>query len=500
MPSSTFRRRGACVAAVIAAATATAAIAPGAASASTVTYEGPAGAEVLVLRAAPGETNHLSVQDDSSSSAVNLYDSTVPVTQLPAQCTDNSAYGYVTCPAPNGVRLELGDGDDRAAVSLGVTVPVAMLGGPGNDALEGNAGVNALTGEAGNDTLKGSGGDDVLDGGDGNDTLDGYAGRDHLLGGAGDDLLMPDHYEDPSADVVDGGPGVDRIEEDYSTRTIDDVEPPLSFTLAGGADDGRPGEGDDIQGVERFVLSKGVTRFAGTDAAEYVKLLQVSEPGDLSGAGGDDELRGGDGSDRIDGGTGDDILDGGFGDDTITGGPGRDQISADLAGGDCGPLWCKYPYGNDVVQARDGEVDSITCGAGTDRVIADAGDLVAPDCETVERATAAGSGTGTAGGGGTGTSGSGPGTRVTLAAPAGQHLRTALRRGLRVRVTGGTAGARVLVRALLGGRTVATGSGRAGGTVVLRFTAKARRTLARRASVRLTLVSGTVRAPLTVRR
>ncbi|MCW3017122.1 MAG: hypothetical protein JWO02_4214 [Solirubrobacterales bacterium] len=498
MPSTAIHLRGAALAAVIAATTA---IAPGVASASTVTYEGSPGAEVLVLRGAPGEVNQTSVQDDEG--AIRLYDSTNPVTQLPAQCTDHSDYGYVTCPAPKGVRLELGDGNDRATVSLDVKLPVAMLGGAGDDQLEGNAAVNALSGDAGNDILRGSGGDDTLDGGDGNDTLDGYAGRDHLLGGAGDDLLYPDHYEDPSADVVDGGPGVDRIEEDYSTRTTGDVEPPLSFTLAGGADDGRPGEGDDIQGVERFFLSKGVTRFAGTDAAEFVKLHQVSEPGDLSGAGGDDELRGGDGSDRIDGGTGNDVLDGGFGDDTITGGPGRDQISADLAGGDCGPLWCKYPYGNDVIQARDGEVDSITCGAGTDRVVADVADVVAPDCETVERGTATGGGTGSGSGSGGAAGGGGGGgtaTRITLAAPAGQRLATVLRRGLRVRVSGGKAGARIVVRALSGGQPVATGSGRVGGTVVLRFTAKARRTLARRASIRLTLVSGSVRAPTTVRR
>ena len=73
----------------------------------------------------------------------------------------------------------------------------------------------------------------------------------------------------------------------------------------------------------------------------------------------------------------------------LIGGPGRDTISGDLAGGDCGPLWCKYPYGNDTIDARDGEVDSITCGAGTDTVIADPQDVVAPDCEHVDAASSA---------------------------------------------------------------------------------------------------------------
>jgi hypothetical protein len=40
---------------------------------------------------------------------------------------------------------------------------------------------------------------------------------------------------------------------------------------------------------------------------------------------------------------------------------------------------------NDIIQARDGEVDTISCGPGRDRVVADADDQVARDCEVVER-------------------------------------------------------------------------------------------------------------------
>jgi len=103
--------------------------------------------------------------------------------------------------------------------------------------------------------------------------------------------------------MVPDGPGTDRIESDWSTRAYDGREPPVSITLGGGADDGRPGEGDDIRGVERIILSKA-GRVAGTEAAEYVKLHQVGDAGELIGEGGDDELRGGDGADRVDGGSG----------------------------------------------------------------------------------------------------------------------------------------------------------------------------------------------------
>src|SRR6201999_2324327 len=58
-------------------------------------------------------------------------------------------------------------------------------------------------------------------------------------------------------------------------------------------------------------------------------------------------------------------------------------------GGDCGPVWCKYPFGNDTVYAQDGEQDTITCGWGEDTVYADAIDVVDGDCEHVIRAGAA---------------------------------------------------------------------------------------------------------------
>src|SRR5205823_2301903 len=145
--------------------------------------------------------------------------------------------------------------------------PVSMDGGAGNDRLYGGDGNDTLSGGAGNDDVRGHAGADVLDGGDGNDTVNGYSGADILHGGAGDDSLAPDAYEDPSADVVDGGPGVDTVEGDYSSRFASGPPPHVTFTLAGGADDGRPGEGDDITGVERLVLTNGAT-VSGTDAPE----------------------------------------------------------------------------------------------------------------------------------------------------------------------------------------------------------------------------------------
>jgi hypothetical protein len=81
---------------------------------------------------------------------------------------------------------------------------------------------------------------------------------------------------------------------------------------------------------------------------------------------------------------------------------------------------------------------------------------------------------------------------------AGQRLRTAVRRGLRVRASG-PAGTTVAVRALLGRRVVATGRGRAGTTVTLRFTRAGRAAVGRRRSATLAVVAGPARASVTLR-
>jgi Ca2+-binding RTX toxin-like protein len=478
---------------------AVAALLPGVAAAATVTRDGSG---ALIYTAAGGATNNVDVQqNDPQTSDITFYTGGGDtITSIAAGCAQSTLYPgeVVTCTAGTGVRVELGDGDDRGVISGAVSVPVAIAGGPGSDLLEDGPRANTLDGGPGDDKLNGGAGDDVLLGGDGNDDLQGKAGRDRLDGGAGDDVLHPDGYEGASADLVDGGPGLDTVDQDYSSR-FTDVDPLVAITLAGGADDGRPGEGDELVNVEKVSLNVG-GRFVGTDGPDEFRLAQVGDASELVGGGGDDRLRAGDGPDRVDGGPGNDVLDAGFGDDVIVGGPGRDTISGDLAGGDCGPLWCKYPYGNDTIEAVDGEVDSITCGAGQDTVRADAADVVAPDCETVTRdaggAAAAGPKppTGPAGPARPGA------TAAKLVLAAHPPLATALRRGLSVRVTGAPAGRLALTARLRATGVVARGTQRVGAdgraTVRLRFTAKARRTLGR--ARRATLAISGAGASLTV--
>ncbi len=100
----------------------------------------------------------------------------------------------------------------------------------------------------------------------------------------------------------------------------------------------------------------------------------------LDGGGGSDELRGHAGADRlygrggndlIIGGPGDDVLSGGDHTDKLIGGPGKDRFM-----GGSGP---------DKITSRDGVGEVVTCGGGTDLVIADKLDRVARDCERVRR-------------------------------------------------------------------------------------------------------------------
>jgi Ca2+-binding RTX toxin-like protein len=478
------------------------------ASAATVVRQGDG---TLVYTASAGAVkNHVGVQGSDDDSTITFYTSAGDAVSAPAGCTPSDLYGgdVVTCAMPTAVVVELGAGDDDASTSDGIPVPVTLSGGPGADWLEAADEPGVLDGGAGEDKLVGGKGDDVLRGGDGNDTIEGRDGGDRIDAGAGDDLLSPDGHEHANADVVDGGPGTDRIEGDYTSR-FSDTDPPVAITFAGGADDGRPGEGDDLRSVEKVWLNVGGT-FTGTDGPDEFRLSQVGTPSTMAGGGGDDRLRSGDGPDHLDGGAGNDSVDGGFGDDVLIGGPGRDTISGDLAGGDCGPLWCTSPYGNDTIESRDGEIDSITCGAGTDTVRADPQDVVASDCENVVRGSsgpAPASGSGTAPGASAKPT---PGASAKRAAGkvalwGRPRLAKALRAGFTVRVSGAKAGQRVRLTATRAGRLMARGSATVPArttavTVRLRFTTAARKALKRKRKATLVVSVGTIRATVTLRR
>jgi len=117
-----------------------------------------------------------------------------------------------------------------------------------------------------------------------------------------------------------------------------------------------------------MVLSAGVALAAsplvitGTEAGEQIKGTKASET--IYGLGGSDEITDGLGTDLVYGGRGGDNLIG-YGGDTS-----KDRF---YGGG-----------GDDIVQSRDVPAvrDVVSCGAGTDKVLAaDKKDVVRDDCE-----------------------------------------------------------------------------------------------------------------------
>ncbi|HEX8916163.1 MAG TPA: hypothetical protein VF796_27690, partial [Humisphaera sp.] len=198
-------------------------------------------------------------------------------------------------------------------------------GGEGDDVILGSAGPNSLTGGGGDDRLEGRGGNDALAGGN---------GADVLLGGAGDDVMDAgeDSKTDAFPDVFDGGPGTDLVDYGRTFRLAG-----MSLTLDGVANDGVPGERDNLLRVENLIGGYGPDRIVGNDGPNVLRggptYTDANDPDDdeIFGLGGNDILVGGFGRDRLFGGAGDDILwarDGRRG-DLVDGGPGFDRAEFD---------------------------------------------------------------------------------------------------------------------------------------------------------------------------
>lgn len=126
-------------------------------------------------------------------------------------------------------------------------------------------------------------------------------------------------------------------------------------------------------------------------------LAQPNNPPEvLTGTPGADRIVGGigtglilglGGNDTLGGGPGDDVLVGGLGKDLLRGGPGRDEVigdagNDDISGGTGSDLLVGG-QGDDAINSLDRESDTVICGPGTDRVVADDLDEVSPSCERV---------------------------------------------------------------------------------------------------------------------
>ena len=142
-----------------------------------------------------------------SGNRVEFRDDRVDGGMDPGTCTpgavDSQGFIVQTFCSLDGVRrvrIDLGDREDTAAVSL--QVPVTLLGGTGADGLTAGPLGDEVSGGEGNDSAAGGAGDDVLSGDQGIDVLDGGAGTDRIAA------------RDGEADTVRCGPGGDTVDAD----------------------------------------------------------------------------------------------------------------------------------------------------------------------------------------------------------------------------------------------------------------------------------------------
>lgn len=162
---------------------------------------------------------------------------------------------------------------------------------------------------------------------------------------------------------------------------------------------------DKISGsssADRLFGRGGDDTLSGWGAGDYIDGEDGNDT--LKGNDGNDDIRGGLGADKEWGGTGGDTMNGGGGHDTMYGGRGVD----DMDGGDgndevfakdaedVGALpdntgdTVRGGAGDDKIYTRDGERDTVTCGAGTDTAYLDYQDqLTDGSCENAWRAAPA---------------------------------------------------------------------------------------------------------------
>ena len=270
---------------------------------------------------------------------------------------DNSVTGCAAGPNPTARRCSLGTRDtvswtfgsgaftdnsfvadmDRPGLRMTTTVAAgnALLSVDGSATTSSSnflvTGAGSAKGGGGDDALSGTPDPNVLDGGAGDDALSGMKGWDTLRGGPGDDAITPgDGGAGNGTETADGGDGT------QDTISFAGQTTPHAISFDGVANDGGAGHPVLISGFEA-----------------------------ASGGDGDDTITGDAGFNHLYGLAGNDTVDGGGGGhDVLRGGPGADTIRAR----DASPLF-----------------GDIACGGDADTAIVDVADLVAPDCEMVDR-------------------------------------------------------------------------------------------------------------------
>jgi hemolysin type calcium-binding protein len=301
---------------------------------------GPAAETYIQYTAGGGERNRVQVHLQRSS--VTIVDRGVAFLEFRHQqyfddCTRTGLRRLVCPRAP--IYLDLGDGDDTLTFAPGNpgsdhphTNPLALQADYGDH--EGAVvETTNVQGGSGNDVITGSRFDDVISPGPGRDRVEGRGGHDELY-------VAPDGRRD----VLKGGGAIDALRFDGYLESRTRV--PVTVDLAAGTA-GPAGDKDRMRGIERVHGGPKADVLRGTDAGEA--------------------FYGVDGRDRIRGRGGNDLL---VGNSPI----GSKSYPDDIVAGE----------GDDVIDARGytrGARTVVDCGAGADRELGEADDLLT-SCES----------------------------------------------------------------------------------------------------------------------
>jgi Ca2+-binding RTX toxin-like protein len=262
--------------------------AAGSASAATLVTKP---ANLASVTAAGGVPNDITVWE---SSGVLLVHDAVDTVVAGANCAPVDLH-TAKCDGAGLAAISVNAGDLDDAVMNRAAHFATIDGGPGFDRLDARFSThqNVLRGGLHRDVLLGGPLDDTLDGGpggafDAGDVLAGFAGRDTA---------------------------------DYAGRVA-----PLYISLDNAANDGQPGETDDVRSdIETVIGGAGSDRIVGSPFDNK-----------LDGRAGNDTITGGGGADFLYGGTGFDVLhgiDGIFGNDLLDGGADADDCDWDAGDG-----------------------------------------------------------------------------------------------------------------------------------------------------------------------
>lgn len=231
---------------------------------------------------------------------------------------------------------------------------VSLVGGPDSDTLTKNYDGAYLDGGADNDTINGGTvglSDDT--GGEGDDTFTGAAqNSDYLFAEPGADTYALGTRV-PDASETDGDDPRYQLNHTHDTLNYEARPGPVAVSEDGVANDGDPGENDNVAADVESVI--------GSDAGDV--MAAGANGTELSGGGGDDRLTGGPGTDR---------LNGGGGSDTLTGGDGNDDLfDGDITSGSTADVL--PPAGNDRLDGGAGS-DSFYVDRGADDIVGGAGE------------------------------------------------------------------------------------------------------------------------------